>query len=163
MPLPSLAVLHSNRPHLMYSPSPTEWIQNAWANLNTSTSKIFICYALLSGHRCLNKSAQEWVLHTKAKKKVQANICPEMNGFWVSLKNKYLNDVTFYHTWHKTFAVNVHSLITVEFLLYMKSQFRTNAQNILHLNQCTHGHVSSWTVVLFQRSRGACEWFDRHQ
>jgi len=29
-------------------------------------------------------------------------------------------------------------------LLFIKPQFPTNAQNILHINQCTHGDISSW-------------------
>ena len=48
-------------------------------------------------------------------------------------------------------------------MVHIKSQFTINAQNVLHLNPCTHGHVWSWTVAPFQRSRGSCEWFDRHQ
>ena len=56
-----------------------------------------------------------------------------------------------------------YQIINVEFLLFIKLQFTTKAQNILHLVQCTNGHVISWTVVPFQRSRGCCEWFDRHQ
>jgi hypothetical protein len=47
--------------------------------------------------------------------------------------------------------------------LFIKSQFITGAPNILHLNQCTHGHVWSRTVAPFQRSWRTCEWFDRHQ
>jgi len=34
------------------------------------------------------------------------------------------------------------SLITVEFLLLIKSQFTANAQNVLYLNQCTRGDTS---------------------
>jgi len=48
----------------------------------------------------------------------------------------------------------------VEFLLFIKSQFTTTVQNILNLNQCTHGHVWSWNAILFQRSRGGCKWFN---
>ena len=39
----------------------------------------------------------------------------------------------------------------------------TYAQNILHMSQCTHGHVSSRNVAPFHRSRGGFEWFDGHQ
>jgi hypothetical protein len=59
--------------------------------------------------------------------------------------------------------MHVPSLITVQLLLLIKSQFTTNAQNVLHFNQCTQGHVLSWNVASFQRSRGGCEWFDTHQ
>jgi hypothetical protein len=66
---------------------------------------------------------------------------------------------------HNTFTVHVPSLITVELLvlLFIKSQFTTDTQNVLHLNHCTHGHVWSLTVAPFQRSWGGCEWFDSHK
>jgi hypothetical protein len=32
-----------------------------------------------------------------------------------------------------------YGLITIAFLLLFKSNFTTNAQNVLHLNQCTDG------------------------
>jgi len=48
------------------------------------------------------------------------------------------------------FTVLFPSLITVEFLLFIKSQFATNVQNILHLNHCTHGRVWWLTVIHFQ-------------
>ena len=38
-----------------------------------------------------------------------------------------------------------------------------NAKNVLHLNQCRHGHVWSWTVPHFKRSWGGCECFDMHK
>ena len=44
-----------------------------------------------------------------------------------------------------------------------KSQFTTDAQNVLNLNQCTHKRVWSWTITTFQRSRCGCKWFDVHQ
>jgi hypothetical protein len=37
------------------------------------------------------------------------------------------------------------------------SQFTANSQNVLHLNQCTHGHSWSRTVVTSQWSRGVRE------
>jgi hypothetical protein len=36
-------------------------------------------------------------------------------------------------------------------------------QNVLHLNQCRHGHVCSWALAPFLRSAGSCEWLDRLQ
>jgi hypothetical protein len=57
----------------------------------------------------------------------------------------------------------VSNLIAVEFLMFNKLQFRKNAQKILHMIQCTLWHVWSRTVTHFQRSRGVCEWFDRHR
>jgi hypothetical protein len=63
--------------------------------------------------------------------------------------------------WHSKFTVHLSNLITVRFLLFVKPQFRTDAQTVLHLIQCTHGYVWSWTVAHFRRSWGGCEWFDR--
>jgi hypothetical protein len=54
-------------------------------------------------------------------------------------------------------------LMTVEFLKFIMSQFTTNAQNILQLNQRTQAHVWLWTVAPFQKSRGGCGWFYRHK
>jgi hypothetical protein len=90
------------------------------------------------------------------------------NEWFLSLERSYskINAFTMYYftqNWKNTFMVHVRSLITFEFLLFIKSQFITNAPNILHLNQCTHGHFWSWTVAPFQRSRDGCEWCDRHK
>jgi len=43
--------------------------------------------------------------------------------------------------------MHVPNFINVEFLLFIKSQFATNAQSVAH----------------FRRSREGCEWFDRHK
>ena len=72
----------------------------------------------------------------------------------------YLNHVYFTYIWYSTFTVHVPTLITIELLLIVKSKFTAN---VLHLNQCTYEQFQSWTVAHFQRSRGGCEWFDRHQ
>ena len=69
----------------------------------------------------------------------------------------------FTYNWHNTYTVQVASLITIDFLLLLNSRFTTNAQNILHLNWCTHGHILLWTVAHFQRSGGGCEWFEKQQ
>jgi hypothetical protein len=63
----------------------------------------------------------------------------------ITLKNKCLTT----YNWYNIFEIHVLSLITVEFLLFSKTIFTTNAQNVLHLDQCTHGHVWSWTVAGF--------------
>jgi len=47
--------------------------------------------------------------------------------------------------------------------LFNKLQYATDAENLLHMNRRTHGHVWSRTVATFQRSRDGCEWFDRRQ
>ena len=58
-----------------------------------------------------------------------------------TLKNKYL--------WLRNILLTTDKIqlqhtfpITVEFLLFIKSQFTTNAQNVLHLNRHTHGPLS---------------------
>lgn len=65
-------------------------------------------------------------------------------------------------TTDNTFTVHVRNLIIIEFLLFVKSQFTTNTQNIRHLNSrtdaCDHG--ISHTV---KRSGYDCDWFYRHQ
>jgi hypothetical protein len=50
-----------------------------------------------------------------------------------------------------------------EFLLFINSQFATDSQNVLHLNQCTHGHIWSWIVASFQRFGVVCEWLDMNK
>jgi hypothetical protein len=47
-------------------------------------------------------------------------------------------------TTNNTCTAHVPNLVTFEFLLFIKAQFITDAQNILHANQCTNGHVWSW-------------------
>ena len=59
----------------------------------------------------------------------------------------------FAYEWRNKFKILVPNLITVAFLLFIKSQFTTNAQNVLHVAQRTHGHVCPRTVAPFQRSR----------
>jgi len=53
--------------------------------------------------------------------------------------------------------------MTAEFLLFIKPQFMANAHSILHMSQCTHGHIPSRSVAPFQRFRCGYEWFDGHQ
>jgi len=49
-------------------------------------------------------------------------------------------------------------------MLFIKSQFATKAQNILHLNdQWTCGYLWLWTVAHFKWSRGGWELFGWHQ
>ena len=50
---------------------------------------------------------------------------------------------------------HAQNLMTLQFLLFIKSQFTTNAQNILHLNQWPHGHIWSRTVAPFQSNSRA--------
>ena len=59
-----------------------------------------------------------------------------------------------------TFTIHVSDSRTVEFLLSINPQFTTSAQNILHLNQRTHGHVRTRPVAPFLWSPGSCKRFD---
>lgn len=43
------------------------------------------------------------------------------------------------------------------------SHFAKNDQNVLHLNQCTHGRLWSQDISLFKGPGGACEWFDGYK
>jgi len=38
--------------------------------------------------------------------------------------------------------IHIPNLITAEFLLFSKSQFTINAQNVLHMNRCAHVDMS---------------------
>jgi hypothetical protein len=51
--------------------------------------------------------------------------------------------------------------VTVGFLRFIKSQFTTNAQNVIHMKQYTYEHFWSRTLELFQKSRYGYESFDR--
>jgi hypothetical protein len=102
------------------------------------------------------------------KEKVHIITCPEIIFFLNLIESLHLiiNTLTLYYltyNWYNTFTVHVTGIITIEFLLFIKWQFTTDTQNILHLNHCTHGHVCSWTVAQFWRFRGGSEWFYRHK
>lgn len=106
---------------------------------------------------------QEWVLRIRAKRNVHINLRPEISGFYFNwkIRKNYFNCLIFYFSWHNTLTAHDLNFIYVEFLLFVK--FTKSTQNFLHLNQCTRGHSWSRNVTRFQRSRGCCEWFDRHQ
>jgi len=61
-----------------------------------------------------------------------------------------------------TFTVHTPNL-TVQSLLSIKSKSTINVQNVIHLNQCMHGHVLTRTVAHFQEFWGGYEWCDRQQ
>lgn len=50
-----------------------------------------------------------------------------------------------------------------EFLLFIKSQFATDSQNVLHLKECKHGDIWSWILHLFKGSGVGCEWLDTNK
>ena len=45
----------------------------------------------------------------------------------------------------------------------MKSQYKTKPQNVLYLNHHKPRYVYKGPAAPFKRSRGSCEWFNRHQ
>jgi hypothetical protein len=47
---------------------------------------------------------------------------------------------------HNALTIYLPNLITVVFLSFIESQLTTDAQNVLHMNQCTHEHVLKWNV-----------------
>jgi len=65
------------------------------------------------------------------------------------------------YNWNNTFTIHVSDL-SVKFLLFINSQLKTNDQNIVHLNQRTHGHVRTRSVAPFQWFPGSCERSDGH-
>jgi hypothetical protein len=69
-------------------------------------------------------------------KKVYINIRPEKNAFWFYLQTAFncTQSMSYFtNTCHNTFTVHVPILITVEFLLFIKTQYTINVQNIVRL------------------------------
>ena len=109
---------------------------------------------------------QEWVIHLKTKKELHISTCPKMRCLWSLIERLHstmntLNISYSTYNWHNAFKCTVPLLRAVEFSLFIKPQFTTKAQNVLHVYQCTHAHVSLWTLVSSQRTWGCCEWFDK--
>jgi hypothetical protein len=118
----------------------------------------------------VSNKLQERVLHLKKKKdKIYVNIVRKWVDFQFNWKttfyHKYFNYVVCNLNWYNTFTIHVPNLITIGFLLFIKSQFTINAQNVLHLNQLRPGHTWSWTTVPFQWSpgEGGSKRFGRHK
>jgi hypothetical protein len=78
-------------------------------------------------------------------------------------QQKYLTFIIFYLTLITHFQHTFPILITADSVLFMRSKFTTNADNVTHLNQQTHGLVWSWNSAPTQSSGGGSEWSDRHQ
>jgi len=73
-----------------------------------------------------------------SQKHVSRNEC-----FFNLIKKQFPTTCTFTkscfpYNWYTTFTTHVLNLITVDFLLFISSQFTTNAQNLLCLNQFMH-------------------------
>jgi len=103
---------------------------NAWTNIRASSSH----------QKFIWTNVQKWVV---------------FEFHWkITFNNKCLSYVILCNTynWHNRFTLNVPNFINVEFLLFLKSQFTINAQNIPHLNPHTYGHIWSRTVSPFHRS-----------
>ena len=62
-----------------------------------------------------------------------------------------------------TFTAQFPNLITAGLLLFSKSQFTRNSQNVLYLNQCTNRHIWSRIDANLKRPRDGCECFNRHK
>jgi hypothetical protein len=67
--------------------------------------------------------------------------------------------VIFYSQLRQYLYSDVPNLMTVEFLLSVKSQFTANIQNTLHVNQDKSDHERSHT---FKIPGGGFEGFDRY-
>ena len=62
----------------------------------------------------------------------------ENEKFFCLIKREYstISTVTrqlFIYSWHNTFTKHFRNLISIEFLLFFKSKFTTNAENIVRL------------------------------
>jgi hypothetical protein len=75
----------------------------------------------------------------------------------ITLNHKYLNYLILSLATGLT-NLNVLSLITLELLLFVKSQFTKNAPKYPPLES-----VNAWPVTLFQMSAGSLECSDRHK
>jgi hypothetical protein len=105
-------------------------------------------------------------VHIKTNKQFHINVCLCASGFgfnWqITFKNKHLNCVIFTNSEHSTFKIHAPNTVTVQLLPFIKTQFTTDDQHIVHLNQYTHGHVSPLNFAHFQRSRGGATRFDTY-
>jgi len=85
-------------------------------------------------------------------------------GWKIAFKNEYLNCALFIPAdLLRTFKVSFPQVIPVGIVLFIKSQFATNARNILHLNQCTQEDVWPWTVTPFEMPSGCYKRFGRNR
>jgi hypothetical protein len=111
----------------------------------------------------LNKF-QEWVLYIKTKQISYKHMFGNV-WFLILIERIYstINTLPMLYStyrWSNAFTVHIPNLITVQFILFIKSKFTTNAQNVLSLKQCPW-ILCLWTVALFLRSCGICKRFDR--
>jgi hypothetical protein len=119
----------------------------AHANWGCSTWKLQVLHNLpvmtrrVDSLKYLDKFKRENSSYKKDK--VYINMCPEMSVLsLMEILNPTANMVRYNYVivclnWHKTFTVHLLNLITLEFLLFVKSQFTTNTQHILLLNHWT--------------------------
>jgi len=59
--------------------------------------------------------------------------------------------------------MHVPNLMTAQFLLFIKSQFTTNAQNILHVYNTHVVMADQGLSHSFQKRRRSCVWYNRHK
>jgi hypothetical protein len=108
------------------------------------------------------------VLPIKTKKVVRTNIRPEISYLFlverkITFNNKHRNCVTFHLQLTSYIFSTCSQFKTCWFPVVYQVTVHKNAQNMLHLNECTNGHICSWNVAPFQRSRGCWEWFCRQK
>ena len=78
------------------------------------------------------------------KEKIHINICVEISDFLslIEILHSLINNN---NNLPKSdilrLDIHIPNLITVEFLLFIKSRLAINAQNVLHMNRCTHEHI----------------------
>jgi hypothetical protein len=101
--------------------------------------------------------------HGESFKSSNINNCLAIRIFYFNLKINsrliYMNCVKKPCSLHNTFKLHLPNLMPVQLVLVIRPQFTAGSLNLPHLNECTHRHVSAWTLELFPRSRRGCEWF----
>ena len=70
----------------------------------------------------------------------KAIIVASVNSFGPFSSFLYVIDQLCHYS-ENVFSQDFECILSCVFLLFIQSQFTTSAQNVFHLNQCTHGHV----------------------
>jgi hypothetical protein len=86
--------------------------------------------------------------------------------FWfnwnITFNNKYLNYVMCYWQLTSQFIMHFPNLMSIDILLFVKSQLTTHSSNVLHRHQGTLGHVSTYSHEL-SRPLKCPDVLDRHE
>jgi hypothetical protein len=101
----------------------------------------------------------EGILHneTKVRTTLRTNIRLLFEFYWkITFQNKRLNSEWYTYNRYSNIIFLNSSLITEQYLVFIKTHFATNVQNVLHLNRYSHRtsahrflhHVKcAWTVA----------------